>query len=37
MSLWYESPGLCPYDCEKDAEQRTKCILELLSMDVPRS
>ena len=36
MSLWYESLGLCLYDCEEDAEQRAKCILEHLSMDVPR-
>lgn len=36
MSLWHESLGLCLYDCEEDAEQRAKCILEHLSMDVPR-
>ena len=37
MSLWYESLGLCLYDCGENAEQRAKCILEHLSMDVPRS
>ena len=37
MSMWYESLGLCLYDCEEDAEQQAKCILEHLSMGVPRS
>jgi len=36
VSLWYESLGQSLYDCEEDAEQRAKCILEHLSMDVPR-
>ena len=37
MSLWYESLGQGLYDCEENSEQRAKCILEHLSMGVPRS
>jgi len=37
MSLWYESLGLSLYDCGENLEQRARCILEHLSMDVPRS
>lgn len=37
MSLWYESLGLCLDDCGDDAEERARCILAHLSMDVPRS
>lgn len=36
MSLWYESLGQCLYDCGDDIEQRARCILRYLSMDVPR-
>ena len=37
MSLWYESLGLSLYDCGENAKERVQCILEHLSMDVPRS
>ena len=37
MSLWYESLGLCLYDGAEDMDQRVKCILAHLSMDIPRS
>jgi hypothetical protein len=37
MSLWYESLGLCLYDCGENLEERAKCILAYLSMPVPRS
>lgn len=37
MSLWYESLGLCLDDCREDTEERARCILAHLSMDVPRS
>jgi hypothetical protein len=37
MSLWYESLGLCLYDCGENLEERAKCILAHLSMPVPRS
>ena len=37
MSLWYESLGLCLYDCGENQEERGKCIVEYFSMPVPRS
>ena len=37
MSLWYESLGLCLYDCGENQEERGKCIVEHLSMPVARS
>jgi hypothetical protein len=37
MSLWSESLSLCLYDCGDDIEARAKCIVDHLSMEVPRS
>ncbi len=37
MSLWYESLGLSLYDCGDNLEERATCILDHLSMSVPRS
>jgi hypothetical protein len=37
MSLWYESLGYCLMDSRGDILREAKCILEHLSMPVPRS
>lgn len=37
MSLWLQSLDTCLYSCGNDLEERAKCILAHLSMNVPRS
>ena len=37
MSLWLQSLDSCLYNCGEDLEERAKCILTHLSMEVPRS